>query len=345
MIDALPPWLEQLAQAILFAGPAGSGQRALSLTLAAARLCEQPLPSRMACGRCAACRWLEEGNHPDFRWVRPQADQPVDPDAPARSSRTAKPSREIVIDQIRELSTFVELASHRGGERIVLIDPADALNGPAANAMLKTLEEPPAAVRFLLASDRPERLPATVRSRCRRLPLPAPSAPTVLSWLAQVTGAPVEQAETALAAAVGAPFAALELLRQPDGGTRELIIEALARLPESDPLEAAETLSAMEPGAVLKSLYGWIHDLGRCRAGARPIHFIGRSSRLLELATQVDLVALSRFEQTLREQLRWASHPLNARLLIEDTLLNYRHIFRLDAGHASAATGPRRRIS
>jgi DNA polymerase-3 subunit delta' len=352
----LPPWLEQAAVAILgegnrlhhallIAGPAGCGQRELGLAMAAARLCEQPLASGLACGRCRACHWLAEGNHPDFRWVRPQADQPVDPEAGSRTSRSAKPSRDIVIDQIRELASFVELGSHRGGERIVLIDPADALNGPAANALLKTLEEPPATVRFLLASERPERLPATVRSRCRRVPLRPPGPAVVLSWLTQSTGARSAQAETALAAAVGAPFAALALLRQADGGEQERIVETLAALPEADPLETAERLSSAEPEGLLKCLYGWLHDLGRCRAGASPLHFPARSARLVELAGRIDLAALSRFEEVLRQQLRWATHPLNPRLFVEDTLLRYQGIFATSGGLAAQRLGGRRRIS
>jgi DNA polymerase-3 subunit delta' len=353
---ALPPWLEQAAiailgegerlhHALLIAGPAGCGQRELGLVLASARLCEQPLASRLACGRCRACHWLAEGHHPDFRRVRPQAEQPVDPEATSRSSRSAKPSREIVIDQIRELASFVELGSHRGGERIVLIEPAEAMNGPAANALLKTLEEPPPSVRFLLASERPERLPATVRSRCRRVPLRPPSPAIVLSWLAQRTGASAAQAETALAAAVGAPFAALALLTQSDGGERERIIEAIAALPEADPLETADSLSSSEPEGLLKSLYGWLHDLARCHAGASPLHFPARSSRLVELAVRIDLVALSRFEALLREQLRWATHPLNPRLFVEHTLLQYRGIFAAPGGIPAVRAGGQRRIS
>jgi len=299
--------------------------------IAAARLCESRSENGLACGQCRACRWLGEGSHPDFRWIRPEADEATSGEAPARaaSARAPKASREIVIDQVRALAGFVELASHRGAERVILIDPADAMNAAAANALLKTLEEPPPAVRFVLTSDRPERLPATIRSRCRRLPVRLPTAEELRAWLSKerpdATGASLD---AAIAASGGAPFAALTFLQDPGSRARDRMAAALATLPEADPIAVAEALAGNEAEPLLRALHAWTVDLGRSLLGAAPLHFAGHSDRLRRVAAWTDPRGLGRFELTLLQQLRWAHHPLSARLVIEDILLEYQAIFR-----------------
>jgi len=327
-----------LHHALLITGPRGGGQRELAHFIAAARLCESRAGNGLACGQCRACRWLGEGSHPDFRWVRPESDQASSGETPARaaSSRSPKASREIVIDQIRSLAGFVELASHRGAERVILIDPADAMNAAAANALLKTLEEPPPAVRFLLTSDRPERLAATIRSRCRRLPVRLPAAEQLRGWLSEgVPDAKGASIDAAISAGGGAPFAALAFLQDSGSRARERMAEALATLPEADPIAVAEALAGNEAEPLLRALHAWTVDLGRSLLGAAPVHFATHSDRLRKVAARTDPKGLGRFEQTLLQQLRWAQHPLNARLVIEDILLEYQAIFRARARGAA----------
>jgi DNA polymerase-3 subunit delta' len=109
---------------------------------------------------------------------------------------------EIVVDQIRELSQRLATSSQYGGWQIASIDPADAMNAAAANALLKTLEEPASQTMLVLVADAPWRLPATIRSRCQRLDFQVPDETVALSWLEQVG---VKDAATALVAAGGNP--------------------------------------------------------------------------------------------------------------------------------------------
>ena len=151
---------ERLPHALLLHGTRGIGKRHFARALAQALLCETPDAQRMACGACAGCLLVAADNHPDLRWLVPEVDQPVrdeldeaEAGAASPASKTSKASRAILIDQVRAIGEFLALASHRGGRRVVLLAPAEALNGPAANALLKLLEEPPAGAMFIAVTD------------------------------------------------------------------------------------------------------------------------------------------------------------------------------------------------
>ena len=137
-------------------------------------LCETP-GAQVPCGKCDGCRWFLAGQHPDFRQVEPEALAPLDldEDAPA-ASKTAKPSHEIKVDQVRGLADFLNIGSHRGKRRLALFHPAEAMNANAANSLLKSLEDPASGACFILISDNAKGLLPTVRSRCISLPVAIP---------------------------------------------------------------------------------------------------------------------------------------------------------------------------
>src|SRR5262245_9706698 len=117
-------------------GPAGTGKLALAEAFCRYLLCETPAPDG-ACGKCAGCRWMAAGSHPDFRRLEPEslaAQAPAEDDEAASPARRAKPSTEIKIEQVRELADFLNIASHRGKRRVVLVRPAENMNLHAANA-------------------------------------------------------------------------------------------------------------------------------------------------------------------------------------------------------------------
>ena len=118
-----------------------------------------------------------------------------------------KPSLVIKVEQVRELADFLYIGSHRGGLRVALFHPAEDMNENAANALLKGLEEPPAAAVFILVSGRPAQLLPTIRSRCVALPVPLPPREAALEWLVQQG---IKAPERWLAYAGGAPLRALE---------------------------------------------------------------------------------------------------------------------------------------
>lgn len=250
ILDSLRGRLDRLPHAILLHGPRGVGKLALAETVAQLLLCEHKELKQRPCGQCDACRWYLAGNHPDFRRLEPEAiakvpppvedEEGTEPSSPAR--RTKQPSLFITVDQIRDLAGFLNLRSHRGRLRIALIHPAEDLYLPnAANALLKSLEEPPAGAIFILVSHRPARLLPTVRSRCVAIPAPIPPRDAALAWLG---GQGVQNAERWLAFSGGAPLQALSyaadaalwdrLLKSPqpvdDRESLERLAEALQKM-------------------------------------------------------------------------------------------------------------------
>lgn len=180
--DALP-------HALLLAGPAGLGKRDFLAAFVKGLLCQRSVDG-MACGTCRSCHLVDAGTHPDVIALS----FGLRKDGVTRS--------EIVVDQIRELSQRLAMASQFGGWQVVGIDPADAMNAAAANALLKTLEEPTPATLLILVADEPARLPATIRSRCQRIDFLVPARDESLAWLRD-TGVPDPVA--ALDAAGGNP--------------------------------------------------------------------------------------------------------------------------------------------
>ena len=219
MNNNIYPWLDEawkalqfklarMPHALLIHGPQGIGKQQLAERLAQRILCESTAGGE-PCGACPGCRWFAAGSHPDFRRVEPEAlaRAPAEDTEDPAPTRTAKPSQEIKVDQVRALDGFLNLQSHRGGPRVALIHPAEAMNPNAANALLKGLEEPPGRAQFILVSHRPSRLLPTLRSRCVALPVAVPERGVSLAWL---EGQGTRDAASWLAFASGSPLRALE---------------------------------------------------------------------------------------------------------------------------------------
>ncbi len=166
----LAAWQAQrLPHALLIHEAPGAGGAWLALWAARLVLCEHP--QRAPCGQCRACRRVLAQAHPDLSFLGLEED-----------------SKQIRIEQVRELSAELALTSHGGGYKVAIVSPADAMNRFAANALLKTLEEPPARTLLILVVTQPSRLPATVLSRCQRLRVRAPQRAQSLAWLTAARG-------------------------------------------------------------------------------------------------------------------------------------------------------------
>ena len=257
--DPLPSWCRPqwevlaaraadgtLPHALLLCGPSGLGKRALTEAFVRARLCESPREGH-ACESCRACRLLAAGTHPDRMLVA------LEP-----NPKTGVMRKEILVDQIRDLSSRLAMASQLGGWQIAVIDPAESMNIAAQNALLKTLEEPTDASLIVLVADQPWRLSATIRSRCQRLDFTVPSRDDALAWL---SARGVESAEAVLAAAGGNPGRAWLLAEQ--GGMRRR-------------QEVARDLLALAAGR------GDARAVGRAWADDEPAQRLEHAARLLE---------------------------------------------------------------
>ncbi len=305
---------QQLPHALLLTGPHGIGKAAFAEQLAASLLCERPRDDHLPCGACQSCHWMLQNSHPDFRVLR--ADEEEDKDKPRKLAQ-------IKIEAVRDLIDFAHLSAHRSGRRVVMIDPADALNTAAANALLKILEEPPEGVHFLLSSDHPHALLPTLRSRCRVFPLSMPDWKQALQWLDQQG---VKQADAELALAGGAPFALddAELVKQ-----REALLKVLLSPSVLGILDVAQQLDrARLPFAIpLAWLDKWLHDLAVVRY-QRPARFYPNYTAALQgLAERISPIALMQFHDQLQQRLPFGQHTLNLRLQLEAILLAYAALF------------------
>lgn len=178
-----------LPHALLLAGTANSGKGRLALALARLLLCQSP-SGGLNCGKCHACELSANGSHGDLRWLQPE-----------------EKSRTIKIDQVRDTVSFATKTANFGAHKVVVIAPADAMNINAANALLKSLEEPSPGTFLILACDQLHAVPATIRSRCQIVKLPPPDTEAALEWLDQATGRR-DQSEHLLDLAEGMPMLA-----------------------------------------------------------------------------------------------------------------------------------------
>jgi len=167
-----------VAHAYLFVGPARVGKGTLARELAQALNCQGDDPP---CQECRQCRRIAAGIHADVQVVSVETGGPSTGSGQAQGGpfdfAQGRPHKDISIQQIREIERAVSLRPFEGRCRVIIIDPADALNEEAQNAFLKTLEEPPPDVVFILVTTRPQALRATIHSRCQRVELaPLPLA-------------------------------------------------------------------------------------------------------------------------------------------------------------------------
>ena len=236
----------RLPHALLLHGQAGLGKAALASFIARLVLCDRPGAS--ACGQCASCRLFDAGSHPDLRRVG-----------------LVENKKQIAVDDVRELIGALVLRSFRGGRKVAIIDPADALNTNGANALLKTLEEPSEGALLILTVARLERLPATVASRCHRLVVQRPETEQALAWLGALD--PDVQWPALLALAAGAPVAAFELARAGAGELEREMADLPKRLeqPDTDLVGLAERFQGNLPAERLRWIENWVTD--RIRRG------------------------------------------------------------------------------
>lgn len=329
----LYPWLNEvwagllglrtrLPNALLIKGIKGVGKFDLATTYAQSLLCESSVSSGLPCGDCDSCHWFEQGSHPDFRLLQPDILNTTEEGAEKETGK--KPSREISVEQIRSLAHFASLSSHRGGHRIVLIHPAEAMNINSANALLKTLEEPTEKLLFILITHKPQQLLPTILSRCLSVGVNTPSRADGIAWLQQQG---MLNPENALAQSGFAPLAAIR--GTDDGGDElelEILLTALRRPTQMDAMLLADKLQKTAPGVVVHCLQQWCYDLSSVRLTGQVRYFPKEIVPLNKLAIDVPAMRLLRFQKELNIAKREAFHPLNSKLQLESILLTYRQI-------------------
>ncbi|MBL1320917.1 MAG: DNA polymerase III subunit delta' [Methylophaga sp.] len=187
---------QRLPHALLLSGVAGLGKQQFAKAIVANVLCMSLKNDNSPCGQCHSCQLLSAGNHPDHIEIMPE-----------------EVGKQIKIDQIRGLKEKQQLTTSVASWKSIIISPADAMNVSANNSLLKLLEEPQQNTLLILVSDKPERLPITIRSRCQSYPFSSPPTEQALAWLAtQNVNNQNDELEKILQLASGAPIKVLEML-------------------------------------------------------------------------------------------------------------------------------------
>jgi len=332
---------DRLPHALLLAGPQGGGKAQFARTLAARLLCEKATGTELACGECLACGWFAAGNHPDFRLVEPDSADSGEDDGVSESDTTVsasagkKKSDAIKIGQIRALSDFLAVGTHRQGARIVIIQPAEAMNQATANSLLKVLEEPSANTLFLLVTHNGARLLPTIRSRCQSIDFPKPNRDEALAWL-QLNKpeklAKNKQLSDLLAHVGGMPLAAVRAAESAD--KFEQFLADLIAIKSVGPVATAakwepwlkdgkDGKSDIDKSTLTTWLQKWVYDLVAVHISGRVIYHESRLPALRAMVTGASAASLIDCYNELLRIKAVAQHPLNARLFLEDMLSRY----------------------
>jgi DNA polymerase III subunit delta' len=328
---ALAPWLQtqllqlltQRGHALLLSGPPGLGQYELAYALAQAWLCDTPT-AQGACGQCASCHSVAVRAHPDLHvlmpeTVAPELGWPLPPAAQdAIDKKERKPSRWIRVDAARAAVAFTQMTKARSRFQVVLIYPAQRLNVESANTLLKTLEEPPGDVRFVLATEAAHMLLPTIRSRCLTHTMSWPTPEMSQAWLSH-TVQPAPDAATAhtwLRAAGGRPMDALLWAE------RGLTSAQWSALPKAVAKGQLGGMQDWDSPAILDTMQKIAHDTQAAWVGAPPRFF--NAADLPELP---HLRALEQWALRLANWRRTVEHPYNAGLQTEAWMADAAMVF------------------
>ncbi len=302
---------EILPQSLIFHGSAGIGKATLARMVAAALECEEGGDG--ACGHCLACRKVSRGIHPDVREI-----------ALERSASSGKMSTQIVVSQVQKMLHTLELPPYEGRRLVFIIDPAEALNRNAQNAMLKALEEPPSYAQFLLVASSPSALLPTVRSRCSQLAF-HPLKTEEMAAFAEARGVVMDNREEALSLAAGSPARLLQSGGSLETRKRDAILDSLQQglLPESYPYLAPklEGLATESPREVLTLATALVLDALRVSNGLSPIAHRDVRERLAGIVENRGPEGLQVIASRLTEAPAHLVRNVNPRLLWERVFL------------------------
>ncbi len=320
--EKLPDWiatqltalLSQRGHAWLLAGPSGLGQYRLGFEMVCAWLCEKPT-EQGACGHCGSCHAINVRTHADLCVLMPETVMlelgwPLSEKAQSDiDDKKRKPSKEIRVDAMRDAVEFSQRTSARGRGKAVLIFPAERMNHITANALLKTLEEPPGDVKFVLASESAHQLLPTIRSRCLSHTMAWPDQETSAAWL-QTQGIAAAQAKILLRAAGGRPDDALQFAASGRDPT------CWAAIPKAMLRGDVGVFKDWTPVTAIDALHKLCHDLLAVKVGAQPRFF--ETGDLPPAGKSGGTVSgLTHWARELTKATRTMEHPFNSGLMLE----------------------------
>ena len=301
---------QRLPQALLFNGAEGLGKFELANTLAATLFCQSK--SVKPCGECRGCHLFAAGNHPDYFIISPE-----------------EKSKTIKIDQVRQLTNKINHKSQEGGLQIAIFYPAEMMTVATANALLKTLEEPPGEVLLILVSHAMSLLPATVLSRCQKVNFYGNYHDDTIEWLNQRIDSS-KDAALFLHFANGSPLKALQLAEQGYMEMRDTVLKHLVAIYEIDanPIDPVATFIKGDTLMLLNVYYSLVQDILRTKLGVSEEHIVNKDqgNRLRWLSQQCDLQLLESLQVELMKSIHWMTGVthLNPQLLIESLFIRFK---------------------
>ncbi len=300
----------------LLTGKAKTGKTAFAHHLAYVLLCENRQEQYRPCQTCLSCRLFAQGNHPDMKILNPQrADE---------ESAGGRKLAQIKIDAVREAIQFTQLSSHRGGMRVLIVNPAEAMNTQAANALLKVLEEPPANMVFILVSSQKDRLLPTIKSRCRPFSLAMPAQKEALDYLITQN---VQNAEALLAFYGGAPL--FELVPE-QNEFRETLLNILSEPGLIAYLDFAARFDQKKwaLSVFLDWMQKWLMDLIWVRYHSQAYFYPEYTECLKKRSESVHLITLFDYLNQLNQLSPYGQHTLNVKLQIESIFIDYLNLIK-----------------
>ena len=290
---------DNLAHALMIEGPEGIGKTGLARAMVNRLLCLED--QAVACGHCRSCGLLVGAAHPDYFDIQPEEDSEV-----------------IKVDQVRALIDKLNLTTSISKRKVAYIHPAESMTIAAANALLKSLEEPAGDTVLILVSDKPGRLPITIRSRCQSICVSQPDPQTVLDWLEQHTENTREQLEAALQAAGNSPLLSKHYLDSPDLDAYGQVRAGLAKLlgsPASVSLVSSE-MNNMNP----VDLWRW---LSNCTGEVIKSVMLGQSLGWMPKNMNLSDKSLLELQKKADINRQLSSTPVRADLLLQDWLIRW----------------------
>lgn len=301
---------DQLAHAYLLTGARGLGKQDFIFLLAKSLFCQAPTIEGYACHHCSACHLFAANSHPDWH--------PVFPEESAKG---------IKIEQIRELVDYSYQTAQLGGYKIIVINPADSMNNAAANALLKTLEEPgKKTILFLIAEDA-SRLPITVRSRCQLLKFNL-SETQGLAWLKEALPDCKTDYSLLLKLAQGAPLQAVHIAQSEELAERQAWFKNWYQwtIKKSGLMEAMLCWQKVDVAPLLSHMMTWVSDVLLIAGGAQEQQIINSDNyvALQRLSSKINAEKAYQYWDYLGQIKVWSNNNLNMTLLLEDLLLRWR---------------------
>ncbi|RYY75729.1 MAG: DNA polymerase III subunit delta' [Gammaproteobacteria bacterium] len=304
----------KLPHALMFAGAKGIGKRHLAESLAQLLLCLSPVEGT-PCGKCRGCMLNRVRNHPDLIVVAPE-----------------EGAKGIKVDQIRSLIEDLGKTAQQGGYKVVVLEPAEAMNANAANALLKSLEEPAANTLLILVCHTPSAVLPTIRSRCQMRLLPTPNTEQVIHWLKPLMVGNSTPVEKLVEAAGRAPLTALAYLEGDALERRDAWLLNLIRLSSGQvtAIEVAAQWQKDDVLALVEWFLVWLHSLMRWQIGVEQILINQLPQNLRDRLAKVPASLLHRYVEKIlisKRQLLGSSNP-NKQLLLEEMLLDWGALLR-----------------